>query len=64
MRLILRILGTWLLGLALILLIVDGTKSLGANAVVMTSLNDTWVALSASSLAAVKAKKPKTTDTP
>ena len=54
MRLVLRILGTWLLGLALILLIIDGTKSLGADTIVTTSLGDTWNLVSAASLAAVK----------
>lgn len=55
MRLILRLLGTWLVGVALILLIIDGTKSLGANAIVMTSLGDTWMALHAQSLEQVRA---------
>jgi hypothetical protein len=54
MRLILRILGTWLLGLAVILLIIDGTKSLGANALVLTGLGDTWTALGAQSLETVR----------
>ncbi len=54
MRLILRIVGTWLLGMALILLIIDGTKSLGANGLVMTSLGDTWASLNAASLAAIR----------
>jgi len=51
MRLILRLLGTWLVGIALILIIIDGTKSLGANDIVMTSLGDTWTLLHADSLA-------------
>src|SRR5690606_2823586 len=50
MRLILRLLGTWLVGIALILLIIDGTKSLGANDVIMTSLGETWTMLHAESL--------------
>ncbi len=50
MRLILRILGTWFLGLALILLVIDGTKSLGANAIVLTPLGDIWAAVHAQSL--------------
>ncbi|WP_332691021.1 hypothetical protein [Devosia sp.] len=53
MRLILRILGTWLIGLALVLLVVDGTKSLGANALVFTSLADLWTHLHPPSLVAV-----------
>jgi len=55
MRLILRILGTWLIGMAVILVIIDGTKSLGANALVTTSLGDTWTTVSAASLAQVRA---------
>src|SRR4051812_25558094 len=55
MRLILRIAGTWLLGLALILLVIDGTKSLGANAMVLTSLGSIWTSLHADSLAQVTA---------
>ncbi|MHB1101703.1 MAG: hypothetical protein ACYC0C_02745 [Devosia sp.] len=55
MRLILRLLGTWLLGVALILLIIDGTKSLGTNALVLTSLGDTWTSLHAQSLEQVRA---------
>ena len=55
MRLFLRILGTWLLGLALILLIIDGTRSLGADALVMTSMEDTWTGLHAESLRQVRA---------
>lgn len=54
MRLLLRVLGTLLIAFAVILLIIDGTKSLGANAIVLTSLQDTWTALHAQSLEAVK----------
>lgn len=55
MRLILRIAGTWLIGLALVLLVVDGTKSLGANAVVFTSLADLWTSVHPPSLQGVEA---------
>ena len=55
MRLILRIAGTWLIGLALVLLVIDGTKSLGANALVYTSLADLWTQVHPPSLAAVEA---------
>jgi len=55
MRLILRILGTWLIGMAVILLIIDGIKSLGADGLVTTGLGDTWTSLSAQSLEQVKA---------
>jgi hypothetical protein len=50
MKLFLRVLGTWLLALAVILLIIDGTKSLAASALVTTSLGDTWTAMNAQSL--------------
>jgi hypothetical protein len=55
MRLFLRLVGTWLLGIALILLIIDGTRSLAANAIVITSLGDTWTWLHAQSLEEVRA---------
>ena len=54
MRLLLRVLGTLLIACAVILLIIDGTKSLGANALVFTSLSDTWTQIHADSLAAVQ----------
>ena len=53
MRLLLRILGTWLIGLALIFLVVDGTKSLAANMLVFTSLGAAWTQLHPPSLEAV-----------
>lgn len=54
MRLILRVLGTWLIGLALVLLVIDGTKSLGANALVFTSLAELWTQIHPPSLESVK----------
>jgi hypothetical protein len=54
MRLVLRIVGTWLLGLALILLVIDGTKSLGANGLVLTSFAQAWTGLHEPSLAGVQ----------
>jgi hypothetical protein len=54
MRLLLRVLGTILIAFAMILLIIDGTKSLGANALVFTSLADTWTSLQPDSLVAVR----------
>lgn len=54
MRLILRIVGTWLIGLALVLLVIDGTRSLGANALIYTSLADLWTQVHPPSLAAVE----------
>jgi hypothetical protein len=53
MRLLLRILGTWLIGLALIYLVVDGTKSLAANKLVLTSLDQAWTQLHPPSLEVV-----------
>lgn len=53
MRLVLRLLGTWLIGLALIFLVIDGTKSLAANTLVFTSLGDAWTQLHAASIEAV-----------
>lgn len=55
MRLMLRVLGTWLIGVALVLLIIDGTKSLGANALVLTSLAQLWTQLHPASLEGVQA---------
>lgn len=49
MRTIYRFIGTWLLGLTLVLLIVDGTKSLGASELVITSLREIWIMLHAAS---------------
>ena len=54
MRLLLRIVGTLLIAFAVILLIIDGTKSLAANGLVFTPLSDTWSRISAQSLEAVK----------
>ncbi|MEQ1768279.1 MAG: hypothetical protein ABL879_00410 [Devosia sp.] len=50
MRLLLRTLGTLLIAVAMILLIIDGTKSLAANTIVTTSLNDSWQQIHAASL--------------
>jgi hypothetical protein len=50
MRLILRVLGTVLIALAVILLIIDGTKSLAASAFVATPLGETWMSIHAQSL--------------
>lgn len=54
MRLFLRIIGTWLLGVALILLIIDGTRSLGANQLLFTSFAEDWAWLHAESLGIVR----------
>ncbi|KKB08024.1 hypothetical protein VE26_15675 [Devosia chinhatensis] len=45
--------GTWLVGLALVLLVVDGTRSLAGNAIVFTSFGQAWSQLHEPSLEAV-----------
>ncbi|RYE08235.1 MAG: hypothetical protein EOP22_14310 [Hyphomicrobiales bacterium] len=50
MRLLLRVVGTLLIALALILLIIDGTRSLAANGLVFTPLEATWTQIHAASL--------------
>ena len=54
MRLFFRIVGTWLVGMALILVIIDGTRSLAASTLVIASLGETWTTLHADSLEAVR----------
>jgi len=54
MRFVLRVLGTWLLALAVILIVIDGTKSLAANGLVMTSLSDAWTGMHPPSLSAAE----------
>jgi hypothetical protein len=54
MRLILRIAGTWLIGLALVLLVIDGTRSLAANVLMFASLDSLWRQLHPDSLAATQ----------
>lgn len=50
MRLFLRTIGTLLLAVALILIILDGTRSLGENRLLIASLAETWKLLHAPSL--------------
>ncbi len=50
MRFLLRLAGTWMLGMALVLLIMDGTKSMAANALMITSMGDVWAMVHPSSL--------------
>lgn len=45
MKLILRVLGTWMFGLALILLIVDIVRSFSAQSIEITSLAGQWAGL-------------------
>ena len=53
MRLLLRIIGTLLIACAAILMIIDGTKSLGANGLVFTPLSESWTQVNAQSLVVV-----------
>jgi fluoride ion exporter CrcB/FEX len=53
MRLVFRLLGTWMIGIALVFLVVDGTKSLAANALVFTGFGQAWSQLHSPSLDAV-----------
>jgi hypothetical protein len=49
MKFLSRVLGTWLLGLALILVIIDSTKSAASGTLTLTSFADTWRSLHESS---------------
>jgi hypothetical protein len=53
MRLVLRVVGTLLIAFAVILLIIDGTRSLAANALVFTPLEATWQSMQPESQAAL-----------
>lgn len=53
MRLVFRLLGTWLIGLALVFAVVDGTRSLASNMLVFTSFGQAWSQLHAASLDSV-----------
>jgi hypothetical protein len=50
MKFVFRMFATWLVGVALVLLIIDGTRMLSANAFVYTPFAETWEALNAASL--------------
>ena len=55
MLVLLRILGVWLLLLAMVAAVIDATKSLaGGGAWVVTPMGEQWQALNAESLAATK----------
>ena len=54
MRLVLRVVGTLLIAFAVILVIIDGTRSLAANGLVFTPLEATWQAMQPESLAAAR----------
>ena len=42
MKFLLRLSGTWMIGLTIILAVIDGTKSLAAGAPVVTSAGQIW----------------------
>ena len=54
MKFVVRVFGTWMIVLALILLVIDGTKSLAANQPVTTSVAFLWESLHAESWAALQ----------
>lgn len=54
MRLLLRIIGTLLIAIAVILVIIDGTRTLAASRLVMTPLAETWMQLHPDSLEATR----------
>lgn len=45
MKLISRIAGTWVLGMALILVVLDGAKSLATNELVITPISVLWASV-------------------
>jgi peptidoglycan/LPS O-acetylase OafA/YrhL len=50
-RFLLRVIGLFCLAAAFILVIYDGTKSIAANAVFLTSVRDLWMLINGASLA-------------
>ncbi len=50
MKFAFRLLGTWLIGIALVLLIIDGARMLAVTEFVYTPLHQTWEALNSPSL--------------
>ena len=54
MRWVLRVLGTWFLGLALILLVVDGTRMLAADSLLFSTLGELWAQIAPDGPAALQ----------
>ena len=50
-----RVLGYWMIAAAIVGIVIDGTKSIAANALVITPLGETWFTLSPGSLNALQA---------
>ena len=55
-RFLLRFLGLWVLAAGFIFLIYDGTKSIAANAVLVTKVQDVWGSVHQASLLSLKPK--------
>ena len=55
MRLLIRLIGTWLFALAVVLVIVDGTRSLAASELVITGLGTAWQDVHPQSLEGLRA---------
>ena len=55
MKFIARVFGTWMIALAVVLIVVDGTKSLAADAMTLTSLGSLWASLHPQSWEALQA---------
>lgn len=54
MKFLLRVLGTWLIGLMLVLLTMDGTRSLATSHLTYTPIGVLWAQLDPQSLTAVQ----------
>jgi len=54
MKFVARVIGTWLIALAVVLLVIDGTKTLAANDLVMTSIGELWAGMHSQSWAAMQ----------
>lgn len=55
----LRLIGFWLLAAAIVALVIDGTRTIAAGALVWTPLAKTWLQLHAGSLTALQAMMEK-----
>jgi len=54
-RFLFRFLGFWILAGGFVALVVDGTRSIAASSLVLTSLRSAWASVAASSLTQVEA---------
>jgi len=53
-RFLLRFIGLWLLAAGFIFVVYDGTKSIAANSLLLTKVNDVWSNVNQASLVALK----------